>query len=210
MHIMMDIETLGNVPGDAVVQIGLVEFDPFIPLEFGRTAEFHIDLGLAMRSGAAVDADTLRWWMTQSEAARRRVFGHPELAKPAYTVLEQMRAWWPDPNTPLWAHGAAYDPPMVLAALSGATRAEMPWKYRAVRDTRTLYDLVGGRPEPMIKGVEHDAVDDAKMQATQVQQAFLFLRNLLPDLADPANPTPVRGTPLGVFAEAIGCPVQEV
>jgi hypothetical protein len=206
-HLMIDCETLGLIPGDAVVQIAVLEFDPYLPLEFGRSAVWYVSLYQSIRNDR-IDADTLRWWMSQSEAARRRVFGAEGAEKPTYTILADMHDFWSTlpggAHTPLWAHGAAFDTPMIQAVLSGPTRAKMPWDYHALRDTRTLYDLVGGAPEALVRGVPHDAVDDCRAQATQVQQAFLQLRNLLPEIADASSPAPVRGTHLGTFAEAVG------
>ncbi len=141
------------------------------------------------------------------------MLGKKEDRRPAYVVRGDMISFW-DPlplrgDTPIWAHGAAFDFGMVQAALAGPRGYDaMPWNYRALRDTRTLYDLVGGAPEALIRGVEHDALDDAKAQASQVQQAFLQLRNLIPDLGDASAAPPAAGTPLALFAEAVGAPVS--
>lgn len=207
-HLMLDLETLGTCPGSVVTQVALLEFDPFSPLEFGRSMQ--IWLNITDQKGLVIDSSTLHWWTQQNPAAIRRLIRPDKEGLTALQMYDVMHEFYRDlpegAMTPIWAHGGAFDTPL-LEVVYRNKGFSPPWHYRAIRDTRTLYTLTGGVPDALVQGVPHDALDDCKAQATQVQQAFLQLRNLFPDLADGSGATPVRGTPLGAFAEAVGAPV---
>ena len=80
-HVMIDTETLGRAPGSVVRSVAAVEFDPQTG-ETGRQKVWKIDLTDSIRYGFKVEASTLKWWMMQSDEARR------EFVEGAETPLE--------------------------------------------------------------------------------------------------------------------------
>lgn len=69
-HIMIDTETLGRTPGSVVRSVAAIEFNPQTG-ETGRRKVWKIDLADSIRYGFRIEASTLKWWMMQSDAARR-------------------------------------------------------------------------------------------------------------------------------------------
>jgi hypothetical protein len=170
-HIMVDLETMGAVPGSAIVSIGAVAFDPVA----GRLGEeFYrvIDLASCQRAGLTIEPDTLLWWLRQSDAARAELTRAD--AEPLATVLGWFATWFRrQGGTFIWGHGANFDEPLLSCAFRAAHVA-VPWKYWDARCTRTLFAVTGERPD-RAKGVHHNALDDAKAQAEAVIRAFAKL-----------------------------------
>lgn len=168
---MLDLETLGNSAGCAIVSIGAVGFDRYGAQPPGSEFYRVINLESSMLQKMRIDAGTLKWWFKQSPEARA-VFD--ELGGGLKNALIDFCDWYlTNQFNHLWAHGAAFDPPILESALTTVGLA-VPWKFHLVRDTRTLFELIGCYPDRS-KGVHHHALDDAKAQAVTVQQAFLKL-----------------------------------
>lgn len=70
-HLMIDLETMGNKPSAPIVSIGAVIFDPSTG-EFGPDFYRVVSLKSSVDGGAVPDADTIMWWMQQSEEARHQ------------------------------------------------------------------------------------------------------------------------------------------
>ena len=66
---MIDIETLGKSEFAPLVSIGAIEFKPEDNKALGREFYQVVDLGESV-VGYAIDVDTLKWWMQQSDKAR--------------------------------------------------------------------------------------------------------------------------------------------
>ena len=67
-HVMLDLETLGKLPGCAILSIGAVYFE----LETGRLGDefyLNVDPASCTRAGLTIDGETLGWWMQQEAAA---------------------------------------------------------------------------------------------------------------------------------------------
>lgn len=183
-HVMVDLETMGTAPGSALLSIGAVHFDPAGPplpplADMPERHRFYqaIDLADAAASGLTIDAGTVMWWLRQEAGARAALTESKPL--PLRTVLRMLNGWIenfchpvptgePEPATlVLWGHGAAFDP-VLLEATYRACGFTPPWSYKNIRDTRTLFALVG---KPHI-GNDHHALRDAWAQARAVQQAM--------------------------------------
>jgi hypothetical protein len=184
MHCMMDLETLGTMPGCAILSIGAVAFDPLDEprLDFAGFYR-NIESGSCKSLALAIEPATADWWERQSEDAKRRLgqdqFSLPEVALAFHQWFDTFGL------THLWCNGAGFDEPIWRFAINrigesllpkGATYT-VPWKYWNVRDTRTLWDVAGidARRVPR-EGLAHDALADARHQARCVQMAFAELR----------------------------------
>ena len=70
-NIMLDLETMGSGPRAAIVSIGAVFFD-LQTGELGAEFEVAVDLRESVKFGE-MNADTVLWWLEQSDEARRQV-----------------------------------------------------------------------------------------------------------------------------------------
>ena len=83
-HICYDIETLALTTDAAVASIGAVAWtDGDAPGTFRHEFEYVVILEGQERR---IDPGTVRWWLRQSEAARRRTFEDPQ-----FDLAETMR-----------------------------------------------------------------------------------------------------------------------
>lgn len=149
-HVMIDTETLGRTPGSVVRSVAAVEFDPQTG-ETGRQKVWKIDLTDSMRYGFKVEASTLKWWMMQSDEARR------EFVEGAETPLEdfledfmQFIAATDEGNDfTLWCLQLDFDVAMLRSMYSwynlNVYRCDeevLPWNFRKVRDVRPYMDAL--------------------------------------------------------------------
>jgi hypothetical protein len=187
--IMVDIETLGTGSNAMIVQIAAVRFDPFGgDCGLIQAPEFAFDFHVQPTGNAVLDGvmdfDTVRWWLSQEERARQRVFapvagcgGH------VGTGVMALSHWLREqgPFERVWASGPQFDLALLKAAFDrtlnevpvlrtlGADPGPRPWPipFRAERDFRTLKHVgkLLGVEKPLFVGVEHDALDDCYHQA---------------------------------------------
>ena len=161
--IMLDLETMGTGPAAAIVAIGAVEFD-LGTRQLGRRFYQVVDLKSSVLEGGILDADTVCWWMKQSDAARA-VF-----SAPAQHIMQALRMFGEfageccgagDLN--IWGNGAAFDN-VVLASAFDRSGIQRPWAYQNDRCYRTVKAL---HPEVSWErvGTAHNALDDAISQA---------------------------------------------
>ena len=149
-HVMIDTETLGRTPGSVVRSVAAVEFDPQTG-ETGRQKVWKIDLTDSIRYGFKVEASTLKWWMMQSDEARR------EFVEEAETPLEdfledfmQFIAATDEGNDfTLWCLQLDFDVAMLRSMYSwynlNVYRCDeevLPWNFRKVRDVRPYMDAL--------------------------------------------------------------------
>ena len=171
IHHMLDLETLSTAPNAAIIQIGVVRFDPEgqgVTDTFERT----VSLDSCLEVDLKVDGATFEWWLRQSDAARAAVTADPQ---PLPWVLRDLTTWLGEkPDNVIWSHGASFDAP-VLASAYRACGYREPWDHRLVRDTRTLFWLAESwgwkKPE---HDTAHTALADAVAQAADVQSAFAY------------------------------------
>jgi len=170
IDVMIDTETLGTVPGSAILSVGAVMFGPA-----GLGAEFYAPVLLASctDAGLVIDPVTVAWWMKQGDEARAAAFRSD--AAPLRVVLKDFSDWFLEQRARKpWCHGATFDVPVMEAAYRACGMAP-PWDFWNVRDTRTLYDLAGLKVDRS-EGTHHNALDDAIAQAKAAAQAMRVLR----------------------------------
>ena len=153
---MIDIETLGREPGCVICSIGAAKFDA---REVGETFERSVDITSCQEFGLTIDAETLEWWLTQSEEARAQLVGGDGLAD----VLADLNRFIADADE-LWANSPSFDLAILEAAFE-ACGVSAPWEFYEERDYRTIKNLAVTHGIEQ-EGIEHDAVDDAVHQAT--------------------------------------------
>lgn len=169
--IMVDLETMDNVPSAAIVAIGAVQCD-LTTGELGQTFYRVVDLRGQDELNMTINPETLYWWLNQSDGARHALLVDGKI------LLEQMcskfNKWLMSlgPSTEhmrMWGNGASFDNAIVRYAYRQC-EMELPIKFWNDRDMRTI---VGFYPRQMQekwrrstlrKGDHHNALDDAKHQ----------------------------------------------
>jgi len=177
-HVMLDLETMGNKSNSVICSLGAVEFD----IETGETGrEFYtrIDMQSCLERGLIVNADTVEWWLQQSEKARMAIATGEKknIAQALYEFklyLEKLGA-----NTvQIWGNSARFD----MGILEDAHRAcnlKEPWNFRCERDVRTLVSFAPQVKEHYPKtGIEHEPIDDCKFQIGYCTSIWQKINNL--------------------------------
>jgi len=156
-ELMLDIETLGTKPGCVVLSIGAVAFDKD---SFEGIGDMHVVVDQMQQKmmGLTEDSSTVKWWKSQSPEAWQSATDGPVSVKDALAELSQFYAKHNPRAT--WTQGNNFDPP-ILEHLYGAVKIAPPWKFWAVRDTRTFYDVHGFDTRRVSRdNVYHNARDD--------------------------------------------------
>ncbi|TXH41970.1 MAG: 3'-5' exoribonuclease [Desulfurellales bacterium] len=168
-NVMIDIETLGHqkdVP--FISSIGAVKFDP---LSDTISDPFFINLNAT--GNGELDYSTVKWWMHQMPDAQQAQFKN---AVPVKQALRELAAYV-EGATYIWANGINFDIGL-LDKLYKANNMPRPWGFRHM-DMRSLWLVcrgLGFNQERLPTGQEHNALDDAMRQATDVQDMVRFLK----------------------------------
>lgn len=174
--IMLDLETLSTRPGGVIISIGATKFDENGP--YGEPFYMRINPKSSMDAGFLIEADTILWWMRQSDEARA------EFQKESHHVFEVMSKFsvWCDspyvkcvghianPNIELWGNGANFDNAILKAAYD-KLGLNAPWEFYNDRCYRTMKAMYPHIKMPKRVGTHHNALDDA---ISQVNHLILF------------------------------------
>lgn len=173
MHIMIDLETWGTLPGSALRSIGAVTFSPYGDRHTEQTFYANIDRASCENAGLSVNDETVKWWSSQSLASQSRL---EDNCRPLRDVVHEFAKWWQSVGgTYVWSNGANFDEVLWRVAAERVNHGT-PWKYWNVRDTRTCWHLARLNPKAVpFEGVQHDAIADARHQAKCVTQAYSML-----------------------------------
>jgi hypothetical protein len=164
--ITLDIETLSVRPNAQVLSISAVGFNPFeITTDFTDNPKLDILVSLDGQEHRDVQDDTVWWWSMRSPEVQAKIFNEVgRLAVPE--ALDQLIKFCWQKNR-IWCQGPTLDI-TVLTHLFEEHGKGVPWGYGAVRDSRTLLDLV------YIEAPEatHDSLEDCIRQTKMVQEAL--------------------------------------
>ena len=175
-HVVVDIETLGTIPGAPIVQIAAVAFDLGASEDEWNLFEVKVDVrSLIYKDG--ISFDTLAWWVAQPKGTIDEVFGEAERLDIA-SALNSFHKWLGFTNTKtLWGNGAAFDNELLKAALLQYCGISEPWNFRIDRCFRTVKNLYKEQvPEPHFIGTKHNALDDAMHQARWLNQILQHIQ----------------------------------
>lgn len=170
--VMVDLETLGQVPGFVILSIGAVGFN--------ETALDNDDFYCVVHRPTCLDVylreeeGTKAWWDRQSEEARHVLEKSLDEnhALPLQKALEYfnnfLRRFGGQQNVRVWGNGSDFDNAGLSCAYDAAG-VKPGWNFWNNRCYRTLKNQA-----PAIKlvreGTYHNALDDAKSQARHLQQ----------------------------------------
>jgi hypothetical protein len=171
---MIDIETFGNGPSAPIVQIAAILFEA---KSGGAVLNSNVFNAYIKDPVGEYDADTVAWWMGQSEQSRSRLTDGMKNGVKLHEALEALDQWpaslpvvlpsWPSFEG-VWAKPTSFD----LSILSSAYRMvgkRVPWHYRLGRDVGTVFWMLGNPPPIDDMGVAHDAVADCLWQICALQ-----------------------------------------
>jgi hypothetical protein len=193
---MLDIETVGKVPGCAILSVGAVVFHWDTP-RVGATFYMAATISSNAAAGLTFDKDTALWWNEQSKDAREAVFaGTHSLAD----VLAGLANFFPAGSV-VWARDPDFDCSILAHAYKSVLGTEAPWAYNRKRAMRTLVELAEhtGRsiPWPAFPdgAIQHHALHDALHQVKVARMAYhtLMAHARRHDDAAPVLPTKGRG-----------------
>lgn len=167
----LDIETTGKRAGCRILSIGAITLDRdglrtdggFYEKisRYGWQSQFHDDPG------------TMKWWDEQETAAKNEAFSGVLGPHLVMVMWEQYIARI-KPDL-IYAKGASFDFPILVHAFEeyGFSQDKM-LPYRALRCMRGLPALAGVT-EGEVKGVAHNALDDARHQGMLIHQCITKL-----------------------------------
>lgn len=173
-HIMLDLETLGTGPDAAILSIGAVKFCPDTG-ELGPRFYMAIDPVYCQNAGLTIDANTVKWWMKQSEEARKQVFDSPMMLSEALSGFSMFCGITQQggKNNIVWGNSCAFDN-VILRNAYKAVGMEAPWDFWNDRCYRTLKALYPQAPF-VRQGTHHNALDDAISQAEHAIEIFKLI-----------------------------------
>ncbi len=195
-HVMYDIETLGKHADCVILSIGARAFDLDSPDGLGLGPSIHMVLNVDDQVDRGIDLSVVKWWMNQSEAARKSVSGEGLKKQDAEKLLNTL---W-EQATPgrfknfAWSRGANFDLPILNHWWRETLgHKHEPWHFRNARCVRTIEALIDKElwkvfdeapiPESITwyskqDGVnKHNAEYDATKQAWMMFQSLRYLRN---------------------------------
>lgn len=167
--VMCDLETLGTDNDAVILSIALVRFDiddtdSYDTLQ-NDPADYLVlypNVEWQIQQNRSITFSTLAWWMEQNNFAQA-VFKKER--KDASEVAQKIVEWVGGNDYRLWGNGSNFDN-VILHSFFRSTGVKNPFRFWNARDLRTLKDIAGygrGRPN-IVRGVEHDALDDAMYQ----------------------------------------------
>ncbi|MDT3720320.1 3'-5' exonuclease [Pseudomonas oryzihabitans] len=172
VDVVIDLETMGTSPRAAIVALGAVA----LHAEFPRPREYYgrVDLADSVAQGGVFDAETVQWWMQQSEEARHELVG--SLAQPLHAELRTLSLWLEGLELNygdlfIWGNSPAFDC-TILGSAYDSVGLSRPWHFRQERDLRTLLDLYPEAADIEFEGVKHHAMHDARHEARMLAKAL--------------------------------------
>lgn len=172
-HTMIDLETMSLAKDAAIISIGAVRFNPDDG-SLGDTFYRLVNLKSAQRAGGRIDADTVLWWMQQSDKARLALTGDGSVL--IDTALMEFSNWLREaPLEGIWGNGSDFDNVVLEGAYLRSSKTA-PWSYKVNRCYRTIVGFHGNKIVwDKFEGTEHNALDDAIYQAKHLCKMWKYL-----------------------------------
>lgn len=176
IHIMLDLETLGNGNNAAIVAIGACEFDPHGDGYAGTTFYKKVSPDSSVKAGMQMDASTVLWWLKQSSDAQFATFEGDGIVD-LHTALSYFCGFVEQrggsKDVAVWGNGATFDCVVIRNAFK-AVNLPVPWSFRGDKCYRTVVNLLPETRRPVLvrNGTAHNALDDAITQAIHLQKCY--------------------------------------
>ena len=175
MHLMIDLETLGQRPNCAVLSVGAVIFNKNGVIQeqeyiLSKTQQLH-------ELSRATDPSTMEWWEKQSETAREVLIKSEREGRRVQDCMNHFSQWVSRYGKDLifvWGNGSSFDT-VIMESLLDVCGVEIPWKFWNHRCYRTVKNIAGidTKKEREAAGfLAHTALGDARWQANQLIKLF--------------------------------------
>lgn len=190
--VMVDLETLGTVPGCSILSIGAVEVD-LQRLCLGK--EFYVVVGRqsCVQAFLKEEPGTVKWWESKSPEAREVLFhaDDPALSKPLPEALHAFNDYLlevaPHRDMRLLGNGADFDNPILRVAYDAAGVPFMGQDrsffggrcYRTLKSLDEIFGPAFAARKLAREGTYHHALDDAKYQANHLIQIVRDVRSAM-------------------------------
>lgn len=165
---MIDLEGLGTGPDTTILTIAAQAFDPFTRGYFDQ--KYYARITLESQPDRRIEQGTIDWWATQPDKAREEAFAEEDRIPLDQALDELGRLIWHSKR--IWAQGPTYDMNILEHAYKSYNKP-IPWKYYAVRDSRTVFGLV---PNLNKYPASHHALEDCRRQIDLLHDALEYLK----------------------------------
>ena len=176
-NIMVDIETMSRDSNACITSIGAVVMD-FENHVLGDSFSINIDLISSADQGGHLDADTVLWWLKQSDIATSSMLKN---TLPFSHALMEFQTWLgkfgPREYLRVWGNGATLDNVILENAYTKRMGWQCPWSYRGDMCYRTMKAMHPDIVPVEFERVAHNALDDAKYQALHLIQIMKGIVN---------------------------------
>lgn len=180
--IMIDIETLGMPPDAIPVTIGVAQFQLNDPGTIIEKFQIPVHAGTAQKAGLTMDANTIMWWMEQSQAAQQTLISKEAVSiTQALNKLADYIALVREKNVKgkinIWANDPDFDT-VILDNAFQKCKIATPWRFWETRSCRTMIELAerlfdfNKKTDFLRMGTHHAADDDAEYQAQLMQHIY--------------------------------------
>lgn len=169
---MIDTETLSQKANTVVLSVGVVVFNAE-----SLTDSTYIVPSLAVQMGKrGISADTLCWWMSQGDAAKK-VFQESLSSDLTIAGVASDFSCFIDRKVSnkkdliVWSNNAGFDVP-IMEHLLESVGLKAPWQFWNIRCYRSLkaWFPIEKEMTAMKPQVKHNALEDAKFQAACVSK----------------------------------------
>jgi len=192
-NVMIDLESLGQEPGNVIVTLSAVQFD-ITTGDIGKVFHESISIEDSLKEGLTIDPSTVMWWMTQNENARMQMVETQNNPDSLVEVLNKFATWlnhlphatvrelYRKSDIVMWGRGPRFDMGLLSYAYKLIGYKKTPWDFRKERCVRTYESIC---PDIKIEydknriGVLHNGVDDAKHEIKYVVKIQQFINNLI-------------------------------
>ena len=173
---MLDLETLGTDPDAVILSAGLVlfnleeedDYDTLADSDAKRVWYSTFEPQDQIDLGSTVTFSTIKWWLEQHKLAQA-VF-HVKHPKPNETILEDLCEFLGDAQEiTLWGNGSGFDIP-IFRHMFKIYNIKFPFRHWNENDLRTMRRMAGKPELQIVRGVYHNALDDAQYQVLAAQE----------------------------------------
>lgn len=170
-EVMIDLETLGTDHGCVVLTIGAVKFNSKTMDEPDDALHVYLDVDQQSQAGRTISEDTLAWWGQQASEVRDDAF-RDDCRISVEQALDHLNEFTKGASA-VWAQGPTFDM-VLIESLCKQFGKPVPWKYWQVRDSRTLFGVLGDTRDKNAP-LAHNAMVDCYNQAKAVQRCLAAL-----------------------------------
>ena len=177
-HVAFDIETLALGNPSPIIELGAVEFDPFINADVKRMKKGSFSTGIIITPDECdfIDLNTFKWWMGYDRVQHFyecTTPGNGYAVNPTQAIIG-LHDWLPnDGDVYLWTNSPKFDAEIYEGFLSRhAPDIDPPWHWSSHLDYRSFQKFFGDNREydadPSL-GDYHHAKFDAFIMARAIQ-----------------------------------------